>query len=267
MRRIAFMLLMMLLSGLWLGAAGAEPQLNAAEIMEKNFFASKLKTLQTESHMILVNDKGQRRERKSVNRVKLHANGVDSKFLVKFSSPADINGTAFLQIEHSEGEDDLWIYLPALKKSRRLVANNKKDSFVGSDFSYGDVLLPKVNLYRHSLTGSEAIEGHDCFVVESIPADDAVKANSGYGKKITWVRKDNFLETRVEYFDLAGRPLKTQLATDHQLIDPDANKWIPLYREMTNHRTGHKTILKFENIKTGMEISEDLFSTRYLERE
>jgi hypothetical protein len=267
MKRISSALVMLSMLGMLCGNAAAASELSAVEIMEKNFFASKLPTLKTESHMVLVNDKGQQRERRSVNQIKLQPNGIDSKFLVKFTSPADINGTAFLQVEHSDGEDDLWIYLPALKKSRRLVANNKKDSFVGSDFSYGDVLLPKINLYQHSLTGSEVIEGHDCFIIESIPADDTVKANSGYSKKITWVRKDNYLESKVEYFDISGRPLKTQLARDHKLIDPAANRWIPLYREMANHRTGHKTIFRFEKIETGLEMPDSLFSTRYLERE
>jgi len=148
--------------------------------------------------MVLINDKGQRRERNSTNVVKLQPNGVDSKFLITFSTPADIKGTGFLQVEHIDGDDDLWIYLPALKKSRRLVANNKKDSFVGSDFSYGDISLPKVDKYRHVLLRSDSVDGADCFVIESTPADETVRSTSGYSRKITWVRKDNFLERKVE---------------------------------------------------------------------
>jgi len=246
-------------------ATGAEP--GARDIMEQNFFVSKLKSLKVESYMVLTNDKGQKRERKSTNIVKLQPNGIDSKVLVKFSTPNDIKGMSFLQIEHSEGDDDLWIYLPALKKSRRLVASNKKDSFVGSDFSYGDILLPKVDLYRHALLGSEAIDGPDCFVVESVPANDTVKANSGYGKKITWVRKDNFLETKVEYYDLSGRLLKTQRVKEHKLVEPDTQRWFAQRREMTNHQTGHRTDFRFDKLEPGAQVDEDLFSVRYLERE
>jgi outer membrane lipoprotein-sorting protein len=240
---------------------------DARDIMEKNFFASKLASLQAESSMTLVNERGQRRERRSSNVVKLQPNGVDSNVLVRFSAPADIKGTAFLQLEHADGEDDLWIYLPALKKSRRLVANNKRDSFVGSDFSYGDILLPKVDLYRHTLLRSEAIDDHECFVVESLPADDTVKANSGYSRKMTWVRKDSFLEARVEYYDLSGRLLKTQHVTDHQLVEPDTGRWFALHREMTNHQTGHRTVLRFDDVEPGVDAPDALFSTRYLERE
>src|SRR5687767_3988297 len=99
----------------------------ARDVMERNFNVTKVSVLEFDATMVLINDKGQTRERKNTTLVKLQPNGVDSKFLVRFSTPADVRGTGFLQVEHSEGDDDLWIYLPALKKSRRLVANNKRD--------------------------------------------------------------------------------------------------------------------------------------------
>ena len=259
---------LILLAGFWGGAssaAAAEP--SAHEIMEKNFFVTKTKTLKSATTMLLINDKGQMRERKSTTVSKLQSNGIDSKLLVKFETPADIKGTGFLQVEHSDTDDDLWIYLPALKKSRRLVANNKKDSFVGSDFSYGDILLPKVDLYRHTLLRTETIDAHDCYVIESVPKDDAVKQNSGYGKKITWVRKDNFLESKVEYYDVTRRLLKTQTTAEHKLVERDSGRWIALKRQMLNHQTGHKTTIDFGSIEPGIAVADDLFTTRYIERE
>lgn len=257
----------MLLGALACPLAQAVAEFSAHDIMEKNFFASKVKSLRAESYMILINDKGQKRERKSVNVVKLQPNGVDSRFLVKFTYPNDIRGTGFLQIEHIESEDDQWIYLPALKKSRRLVANNKKDSFVGSDFSYGDISLPKVDAYQHEMLRSELLDNHDCFVIQSVPANDTVKANSGYSKKLTWVRKDSFLEAKVDYYDLSGRLLKTQRITDHTLVEPDTQRWFALHREMSNHQTGHKTVLSFEKTEAGVNAPDEMFTTRYIERE
>lgn len=245
----------------------AHAEMTAREIMEKNFFVTKTKNLTSDSTMILVNDKGQTRERKSTTVSKLQKNGIDSNLLVRFLTPADIKGTAFLQIEHSEGDDDLWIYLPALKKSRRLVAGNKKDSFVGSDFSYGDILLPKVDLYQHTLLRSETIGGQECYVIESTPKDETVKRNSGYGKKITYVRKDNFLESKVDYFDVSGRPLKTQITGDHQQVESNPDRWIAKRREVENHQTGHKTIFTFDRIEFGRPVADDFFTTRTIERE
>lgn len=246
---------------------GAEPDLDARTIMERNFFVSRVTALQVDSTMLLINDRGQQRARSNSTLIKLQPNGIDSKFLVRFSSPADIKGTGFLQVEHSEGDDDQWIYLPALKKSRRLVANNKKDSFVGSDFSYGDISLPKVDHYKHTLLRTENAGEWMCYVIESVPANDAVKANSGYSKKTTWVRADNFLEAKVEYYDLAGRLLKTQRATRHELVEPEKKRWFALDREMTNHQTGHRTVLKVDRWDAGISLPDEQFTTRFIERE
>ena len=123
------------------------------------------------------------------------------------------------------------------------MASNKKDSFVGSDFSYGDISLPKVDQYRHTLLRTEKIDGADCYVIECVPANDAVRANSGYGRKLTWVRADNFVESKVEYYDLAGRLLKTQTVSRHELVEPQKARWFALQREMTNHQNGHRTVL------------------------
>jgi glycosyltransferase involved in cell wall biosynthesis len=241
-------------------------QLDARAIMEKNFFVSKISNLMLDSTMVLIDARGQKRERRNITLIKLQANGMDSKVVVKFSTPTDIKGTGVLQIEHIDGDDDLWIYLPALKKSRRLVANNKKDSFVGSDFSYGEINLPKVDQYKHALLRSEKVDNFDCHVIESVPANDTVKSNSGYSKKVTWVRADNFLETKVDYYDLAGRLLKTQKTGKHQLIEPDKARWFALYREMTNHQNGHRTTIDAAKADA-VAIPDDMFTTRFLERE
>jgi outer membrane lipoprotein-sorting protein len=239
----------------------------ARDIMEKNFFVTKVSSLQLESTMVLINDKGQRRERRSTGLIKLQPNGIDSKLVVRFDTPADIKGTSFLQVEHIDGDDDLWIYLPALKKSRRLVASNKKDSFVGSDFSYGDISLPKVDQYRHTLLRSEKVDGVECYVVESVPATETVRANSGYSKKLNWVRTDNFVEAKVEYYDLAGRLWKTQIVSRPELVEPQKGRWYPLQREMTNHQNGHRTVISFSKVTPGVAVPDETFTTRYIERD
>src|SRR5262245_18970402 len=241
--------------------------LDAAAIMERNFLASKVTGVRIEATMVLITDKGQQRERRNTTVIALQPNGVDSKFSVRFSTPADVQGTAFLQVEHGEADDDLWIYLPALKKSRRLVASNKKDSFVGSDFSYGDISLPRAAKYRHTVVRNERMDDVDCYVIESVPGDDTVKTNSGYSRKVTWVRSDNFVETKVEYYDLAGRLLKTQRVTKPQVVDAKAGRWFPLSREMTNHQTGHKTTLEVLKLESAVPTPDELFTTRYIERD
>ena len=138
-------------------ASADEP--SARDIIEKNFYVTKIKHMLNDSTMVLTNDKGQQRVRKTRSVNLLQPNGIDSKIMIRFLRPGDVEGTGYLQVQHYDGEDDMWIYLPALKKVRRLVANNKKDSFVGTDFSYGDILQPVVDTYKHTIVKSEVLDG------------------------------------------------------------------------------------------------------------
>jgi hypothetical protein len=159
------------------------------------------------------------------------------------------------------------VYLPALQKSRRLVANNKKDSFFGSDFSYGDITLPKVSSYTNSLQASEAVDGEDCYVVVSVPVNETFQEDTGYSKKISWIRQDNFLEAKVEYYDLGGQLLKTQTTSGYQKAETGPDRWVVLHREMDNVQTGHKTTIDFEKVQADAPVEDSVFSTRYLERQ
>ena len=120
------------------------------------------------------------------------ANGFDNKRMTRFLEPADVKGTVSLLVEHSDKDDDIWIFLPSVKKVRRLISSNKKDSFVGTDFSYGDVIGHKVKEWTHNLLKEEDADGKPCYVIESLPKDSTIKANTGYSKRVTWIQKDNF---------------------------------------------------------------------------
>lgn len=243
----------------------AQAEVTARQLMERNFFVSKISVMKSQMTMSLISPDGHMRERKIETVAKLQKNGIDSKLNVRFQYPADIKGTVFLEIERIDGDDDLWIYLPALKKVRRIISNNKKDSFMGSDFSYGEMLPPRIDLYNHTLLRSESLENQDCYVVESTPASDKVRDDSGYSKKISWLRKDSALEARVEYYDLQGGLLKVQWARQPKLVEADKNRWLPQNREMTNIQTGHKTLISIDAIDTKVDVSDDMFTTRALE--
>ena len=248
------------------GTGLAQAGLSAHEMMRRNFMASKIKAFRATGRMTLVNSRGETRTRRFATISMLQANGIDSKLLVKFSYPPDINGTAFLQLQHIAREDDQWIYLPALGRSRRLVANNKKDSFVGSDFSYGDITLPSVDLYDHRLLGSELVDKRDSFKIESQPKARQTALDSGYSRKVTWLNKRSFVETKAEYYDLSNRLLKTQRIGESRILEPERGRWVALHREMVNHRTGHRTLLDIDQVRLASDLRDDMFTTRFLER-
>jgi uncharacterized protein len=239
--------------------------LTADAIMEKNFVATKYRGSTAHVTFTLINTHGQERVRETLSTTKLQANGRDTLRLVRFLSPPDIAGTATLLIDHAD-DDDIWISLPARKKVRRLVASHKKDSFVETDLSYGDMIGHKVQEWTPTLLTEDTIDGQTCSVVESTPHSDAVREQSGYSKRVSWLRTDNFVLVRGEFWDANGTPLKTFVVQDVRLVDPAQDKWQGMRLEATNTHTQHRTLIAFADFAFQPTIAEEVFSTRYLER-
>lgn len=243
----------------------AEPDL--IPIMEKNFVVNKMVDSVSDATFTLINKTGQERVRKTFGTSKLEANGTDNMRMTRFLSPPDVKGTVSLLIEHAEKDDDMWIYLPALKKVRRLVSSDKKTSFVGTDFSYADVIGFKVNDWNYKLLKEETVDGQPCYVIEATPKSDEVKSNTGYSKRISWLRKDSTMNARVDFYDEQGEMLKTETFTDIREVDPKRAKWQAMRLEANNVQTGHRTIIQFENFKVNQNVKDEFFTTRYMEKE
>jgi outer membrane lipoprotein-sorting protein len=176
-----------------------------------------------------------------------------------------VHGTKTLLIEHSTADDDMWIYLPAMKKVRRLVASNKKDSFVGTDFSYGDVIGHKVEDWNHKTLRQEKVDGRDCYVVESTPKRSEVTDNTGYSKRISWIDTESYVAVRGEIYDQNGELLKRQTAQDVERVDPKNNRYQPMKLVSENVQTGHKTIIEFKHFKANVGVGDEVFAARSLE--
>ncbi|MCK9202537.1 MAG: outer membrane lipoprotein-sorting protein [Gallionella sp.] len=238
-----------------------------AEIMQNNFVVSKVADSVSDATFTLVNKSGQERVRQTFGTTKLQDNGIDNMRMTQFLSPADIKGTVSLLLEHADQEDDIWIYLPALKKVRRMVASNKKDSFVGTDFSYGDVIGHKVGEWDHHLLGEEVVDGSPCYVIESLPKTGDIRDSSGYSKRKNWIRKDNFVSAKAEFWDESGQALKTSHFTDIRQVDPEHGKWQAMRLEADNLQTGHRTVIQYGDFKVNQKVQNDFFTTRYMEKE
>ena len=253
------------------GAVGASPTIARAEaltpsaIMEKSLSATKVRDSIADATFTLINKDGEERVRRTNGYTKLQDNGSDNMRTVRFLSPSDIKGTATLLVEHATGDDDMWIYLPALKKVRRLVASNKKDSFVGTEFSYGDVIGHRTSDWTHRILREEAVAGAPTYVIESLPKNDEVKNNTGYSKRVSWVRKDNFIAVRTDFWDIGGQPLKTVTAGEIKAVGTNS-KWQPMVSEAVNLQNGRKTVIRFEEFKADQNLSDNYFNPRSLER-
>ena len=244
-------------------AASAAP--TAQEIMKQDFLVSKVGDSTQDATFRLVNAQGQERVRETTGQTKLLPGTTDNRRIIVFTSPADIRGTKTLLVEHSGADDDIWIYLPAMKKVRRLVASNKKDSFVGTDFSYGDVIGHKVEDWSHKLVREEMVGALDCWVIESTPTTPQVADTSGYSRRISWIDKRSFVALRTDIFDMQGALLKRITQEDVREVDAENNRWQPMRLIAENAQTGHQTIIELKNFKAHVGVSDAAFTPRALE--
>ena len=210
-------------------------------------------------HMVLINKRDRKRKRTLLTYSKDY--GKDSKQLMYFLKPADVRGTAFLSWEYDDlkRDDDRWLYLPALRKVRRISGKSRNEYFMGTDFTYDDLGDRNVDEDEHKLIGEEKIDGFDCGVIESIPKDK----DDMYTKRVIWVRKDSFVSVRIEYYNKQGL-LKILTAKDVRQQD---DFWTIFHMEMDNISEKHKTIMRMEKVQYNVGTKDNLFRVSTLEQE
>jgi uncharacterized protein len=267
--RLAALLLVAVGVGVGLAAprlAHAQPAAEPALVlMQKNAAATKVRDSVSSATFTLTTKDGAARVRKTTGMTRLQDGSEDNMRLVRFTAPADIKGTSILLVEHAAADDDMWLYLPALGKVRRLSAANKKDSFVGTDLSYGDVIGLKPEQWTHRLVAEETVDGQPCFVIESLPTDDAVRQNTGYGKRVSWIAKLHHVALRTDLFDTALQPLKRIRTADIQPVGSN-KRWQAMRTEVENLQTGHHTLVVFDGFEADRKLESSAFTPKELER-
>ena len=234
------------------------------DIMDKVAQTRKLKGSEAVIKMSIFNEKGQARERKLTMASKLFDGGKTEKRIYRFLSPADVEGTGVLVFDYEDKADDIWIYLPALRKTRRIVSSQRSKSFMGSEFSYGDLNIPALDDFKYNVVKEESAGGEACFVVDSVPKDKATADSEGYSKKTYWISKQKYVVRRGLYYDLGGKPLK-ELKADN-VKELDKGHYRPLRMEMVNKQNGRRSLFDSEKMAFAPDTKDDYFTTRYLER-
>lgn len=219
--------------------------------------------------MILVDKNGDQRVRqvKSFGR-DAGPDGKDSESIMFFISPADVKNTGFLSYDYDDDmkDDDQWLYLPALKKVKRIASSDKSSSFMGTDFTYSDMNERNINNYAYKLLKEDVVNGDKVWVIEATPTTEKEKEETGYTKSIVFVRKDNFVVIRGLNFVEKGNKLKYMDTKKLELID---GIWVASEITMTTKKdkeTLHQTTLKLTNIQFNQPQPADTFSTRRLEK-
>lgn len=215
--------------------------------------------LTAEMVMILRNRHGQE-SRRDIRLRTLEVDGDGDKSLSIFDRPRDVEGTAFLSFSHTTGNDDQWLYLPALSRVKRISTSNKSGPFMGSEFSYEDISSQEVDEYTYTWIRDEPLDGQDMYVIERVPVDK----NSGYTKLVTWIDKEHFRTMKVEFYDRKGSLMKTLTYEGyHQYLE---QYWRSDQMNMVNHQTGKSTVLEWTNYKFQTGLTDRDFDRNALKR-
>ncbi|MCK5199379.1 MAG: outer membrane lipoprotein-sorting protein, partial [Spirochaetales bacterium] len=187
--------------------------------------------------------------------------GEVEKKIMFFVKPADVKNTSFMNWSYADEtkNDDQWIFLPALKKVKRISSDSKDDYFMGSDFTYDDLGERHPSLDTHTILREETVNGEDCYVVESLSKD----SDYFYSRTITWVVKDEWFGMKREFYDEDDEFLKILTINEYKKVN---GYWVIPEMEMYNEQKDHTTLMQLDDIKIGDGIKDSQFTERMMER-
>lgn len=232
-------------------------ELTGREIMQKASNREKAVTDSFKMRMTLINSSGKKRVREVSAYSKDY--GKEEKTVMVFLLPADVKGVGYLSYSYDDESksDDRWLYMPALKKAKRISGSSSQDYFMGTDFTYDDMSGRKVDDYKHTLLGEEKIDSKDCWKIESVPVKKSM-----YSKYVSWIDKESLLNIKAEFYDEQGSILKVLTVSG---IEKKEGFWTGNKMEMNNLQKKHKTLIEILKHEFNKEIPDSYFRVNSLE--
>lgn len=217
------------------------------------------KDSESKTTMVLRNAQGEENKRE-IRSISLEVANDGDKGLTIFDEPKDVRGTAFLNHSHTGKPDDQWLYLPSVKRVKRIASRNKSGPFMASEFAYEDLSSFELAKFKFTWLRDDTLDGEAVFVVEQVPVDEF----SGYSKSVVWLDQAEYRARKIEFYDRKNALLKTLVMSDYKQY---LNKyWRPLKLQMTNHQTGKSTDLLVRDIEFGKGRTDADFDTNALQR-
>ena len=214
----------------------------------------------TANMLMTLRNKAGKESRREIRIKNMEVDGDGDKSISIFDQPADVKGTAFLSHTHAQKPDDQWLFLPALKRVKRISSANKSGPFMGSEFAFEDLSSQEVEKYTYKLLGEEELNGTMMFKLERIPQ----YAKSGYTKQVSWVDKEHYRFFKTEFYDRKNSLLKTLVSSDFKQYL--GKYWRPSVMQMVNHQNGKQTDLTWDNYQFGVGLNNKDFEQAALRR-
>lgn len=208
--------------------------------------------------MHLINKDGKERVREMTMLRRNEPEGGGQKYFLYFHQPGDVRDMTFMVWKNPQRDDERWLFIPAIKLVRRVAANDKRSSFVGSDFTYEDVSGREVEEEIHAFVREEVLNGRPAFVIRSVPKDEK---STDYSRRLAWIDKETFVLWKEEYYDKRNELYKVFTADEVRQVQ---GLWTISKRTMKNMQNGHRTEVSFSEVAYNVGLEESLFTERYL---
>ena len=216
--------------------------------------------------MEMIDRRGKQRTRETRGFRKYY--GDEKRSVIFYLQPRNVKDTAFLTYDYPQAaeDDDQWLYLPAMRKVRRISASDRGDYFLGTDFTYEDIKLEtrvSIKDYTRKTIGEDEVEGHHCYVVEALPVNAATAKELGYGRVEQCVDDKIWMVRRSRFWDTRGKLLKTIHSRDIRQVQ---GIWTQHRLEVENHRSGHRTVFTFSEVDYEQGVSDGMFTQQAIRR-
>ncbi|HRZ97358.1 MAG TPA: outer membrane lipoprotein-sorting protein [Paludibacter sp.] len=234
----------------------------AKEISKKSIDAIDVGNIEMISTINIRDAKGNKRVRQITTASKQF--GGVTKMLIRFIAPADVKGTSILVYDYENESDNMWIYLPALRKVRRVVSSEKGKSFMGSEFTNADMSKPNTEDFDYNIIGTEMYEGKSCWKIETTSKTEAIANENGFKKRISYTDKSNYVSYKVEYYDAEGKLRRIQTLSNYKK-QPNG-KYFAYYMSMESVQSGRKSEMIIDKLQSGSQLPESAFAPTALEK-
>jgi hypothetical protein len=265
MKRIQLYLNIIMIPAMVLISSSLDAQ-SGREIMEKSREVSRMVGMEAVSTLTILDAKGRERIRQTSMASKLFGASNTEKRIIRFLAPADVKGTGMLIFDYDDKNDDMWIYMPALRKTRRIVSTEKSKSFMGSEFSNADMSAPRLDDFNYELLGSEQVDGVSCWKINVIPVNEDIMDDMGFDRKTIWIGKEDYVPRKAEYFDEDDELVKVMIAKDVKLLDPNGKKYLATNMVMDNVQNGRRSVMIMNKVQFNPNVGDQYFTVDYLEK-
>ncbi len=258
-RKIAVWLIPLAFTSMNASAQGAK------EIIRKSHEAVKVGQFEAVSTLIISDSKGNRRIRKTTMASMSLPDGTEKR-IIKFLSPSEVKGTGILIFDYTDKGDDMWLYLPSLRKTRRMVSRDNNKSFMGSEFSNANMSAPGLRDFSYQLLEESTLSGKPCYKIEAIPLSIALEDQYGYRRSVSWVDKNSFLVYQTEYYDSDDKLFKTITNKEFELLDEKNHRSIVTHMIAINHSNRRSSEMIMDQVAV-TSTNKSYFTVAYLEKE